>query len=124
MISLVKGEQVKTPLINLYQGANNNQLFNTGKIQIILPDNKQNYQHVSIDPHEIVLSKDHLNSSMRNQYQGKVIAIADETGKMRITVSAGEIFQVIITTQAFKELQISLHQKLWVNFKSNSIMAF
>ncbi len=124
VISLINGEQVKTPLINLFQGTSYNQVFNTGKIKIILPDKQQNYLHVSIDPHEIVLSKDKLNSSMRNQYPGKVIAIADEMGKIRITVSAGEIFQVIITTQAFKELEISIAQKLWINFKSNSIMAF
>lgn len=123
-ISLIKGEQVKTPLINLFQGTTINQSFNTGNIKIMLPDNEQNYQHVSIDPHEIVLSKEHLFSSMRNQYPGKVIAITEEAEKIRITVSADEIFQVLITTQAFKELEVSLGQKLWLNFNYNSITAF
>lgn len=123
-ISLVKGQLVKTALINLFQGSVKHQIFDTGKIQIMLADNALNYQHVSIDPHEIVLSKQPLHSSMRNRFQGKVMAITDEMGSVRITVSAGEQFQVLITQQAFKELEISLASQLWVNFKSNSIVAF
>ena len=124
VISLVKGAVVKSPLINLFHGSCKNQLFDTGKIQIMLADSAQNYQHVSIDPNEIVLSRERLVSSMRNQYHGKVTAIADETDKIRVSVSAGELFQVSITYQAFKELEISLADQLWVNFKSNAILAF
>ena len=124
VISLVKGKSVNTSLINLFHGTMTNQLFDTGKIQIMLADNNLAYQHVSIDPHEIVLSRAALVSSMRNQYQGKVTAIADEAGKIRVTILAGESFQVLITGQALKELEISLGDQLWVNFKSNSIVAF
>jgi tungstate transport system ATP-binding protein len=124
IISLIKGELVNSPLINLFHGSSKNLLFDTGKIQIMLTDNAENYQHVSIDPDEIVLSRAPLVSSMRNQYQGKVTAIADESGKIRVTVLAGEVFQVLITPQALKELEISLADQLWVNFKSNSILAF
>ena len=124
VISLVKGKSVNTSLINLFHGTISNQLFDTGKIKIMLADNKLDYQHVSINPHEIVLSRAALVSSMRNQYQGKVTAIADEAGKIRVTILAGESFQVLITGQALKELEISLGDQLWVNFKSNSIVTF
>jgi len=124
VISLIKGRVVKTALINLFQGSVNKQLFNTGKIQIMLADNTEEYQHVSIDPNEIVLSTTALVSSMRNQYHGRVTAIADEAGKIRVSVLAGELFQVIITMNAFKELNISLGDQLWVNFKSNSVFMF
>ncbi|MCK4842660.1 MAG: ATP-binding cassette domain-containing protein, partial [Methylococcales bacterium] len=124
VISLIKGKLVKTPLINLYHGVVKNHLFDTGKIQILLADEQQSYQHVSIDPNEIVLSRELIQSSMRNQFKGKVTGIVDEMGKIRITLLAGEIFQVLITKQALKELDISLADQLWVNFKSNSILAF
>lgn len=124
VISLVKGKLVNTSLINLFHGTLSKQLFDTGKIQIMLADNDLDYQHVSIDPHEIVLSRAALVSSMRNQYQGKVTAIANEAGKIRVTILASESFQVLITDQALKELEISLGDQLWVNFKSNSIVAF
>lgn len=124
VISLVKGQPVNTPLINVFQGELKGQQFNTGKIKILLADNDQAYQHVSIDPQEIVLSTQPLISSMRNQYQGKVTAIADEQGKIRISILAGELFQVLITPQSLKELDISLGTILWVNFKSNALLAF
>jgi tungstate transport system ATP-binding protein len=124
VISLVKGEWVKSPLINLFHGSCKNQLFDTGNIQIMLADSAQIYQHVSIDPNEIVLSRTALISSMRNQYQGRVIAIVDERGKIRVSVWAGELFQVMITLQALKDLDISLGDQLWVNFKSNSVLMF
>lgn len=125
VLSLVRGQVVKTPLINVFQGLIKNQLFDTGKIQIILPNYNEDYQHVSIDPHEIVLSRKPLISSMRNQYQGKVTAIINENDTIRVTIMvAGESFQVLITLQSFKELNISLGEQLWINFKSNSVLAF
>lgn len=122
VISLLQGSVVNSPLINLFHGSMNDQLFDTGKIQIMLADNRQNYQYASINPNEIVLSTTALISSMRNQYQGKIIAIADEDGKVRVTVVAGEVFQVMITLHALKELNISLGAQIWVSFKSSSIL--
>ncbi|KAF3977447.1 MAG: ATP-binding cassette domain-containing protein [Methylococcales symbiont of Iophon sp. n. MRB-2018] len=124
VVSLVKGKSVATPLINVFHGTVNMQLFNTGNIQILLPECKKDYQHVSIDPREIVLSKELIKSSMRNQFQGKVLAITDEANKIRMTVLAGELFQVLITYQALKDLNVSLGDILWVNFKSNAVIAF
>jgi tungstate transport system ATP-binding protein len=123
-ISLVKGKLIKTPLINLFHGTIINQLFDTGKIQIMLVDKSAGYQNVSINPDEIVLSKELLVSSMRNQFHGKVMAIIDEMGKIRISIQAGELFQVMITYQSLAELDISLGDLLWVNFNSNAIVAF
>ncbi|MEO1881771.1 MAG: ATP-binding cassette domain-containing protein [Methylococcales bacterium] len=124
VISLVNGHTIKTPLINVFYGVCEQQLFNTGALQILLADNDKNYQHISIDPHEIVLSTTAIKSSMRNQFQGNVLAITDEGNGVRVTVSAGEVFQVLITRQALKDLNVSLGDPLWVNFKSNAIVAF
>lgn len=124
VISLVKGKLVKTPLLNVFHGQCNKQLFNTQHIQILLADSDKNYQHIAIDPHQIVLSKKPIKSSMRNQYQGKVLAITDEAKQIRVTVVAGELFQVLVTYQALKNLQLSLGDKLWVNFKTSAIVAF
>lgn len=124
VISLFKGKLIKTPLLNLFQGCTQNQLFNTGKIQMMLTDNAHNYQHVSINPNKIVLSREPLVSSIRNQFQGKVTAISEEKDKIRVTVLAGEFFHVLITYQSLKDLNIALGELLWVSFKSNSILAF
>jgi tungstate transport system ATP-binding protein len=124
VISLVAGAQIKSPLINLYHGCCNNHIFNTGKIDIILTSDIASCRHVSIDPHEIVLSRQALISSIRNQFQGRVMTISEEMGKVRIAVAAGELFQVLITYEALHDLELNLGDSVWVNFKSNSVMAF
>lgn len=124
VIALVKGELIKSPLINLYRGRCNNRVFNTDKIAIMLTGDIVSCQHVSIDPHEIVLSRQPLISSMRNQFHGRIITISEEMGKVRIAVAAGEIFQALITYEALQDLSLNLGDAVWVNFKSNSVTAF
>jgi tungstate transport system ATP-binding protein len=124
VISLVDGEQVKSPLVNLYRGTCKQHVFSTGKIDIVLTSDISECQHVSVDPHEIVLSRQPLVSSIRNQFQGKVLAISDEMGKVRVAVDAGELFQVLITYEALNDLKIHLGELVWVSFKSNSVVAF
>jgi tungstate transport system ATP-binding protein len=124
VISLVDGEQVKSPLINLYHGVCQQHVFSTGKIDIVLTADINECQHVSVDPHEIVLSRQPLVSSIRNQFQGKVLAISDEMGKVRVAVDAGELFQVLITYEALNDLKTHLGEQVWVSFKSNSVVAF
>lgn len=124
VISLVQGEQIKSPLVNLFHGVCRQHVFNTGKIDIVLTADIVECQHVAIDPHEIVLSRQPLVSSIRNQFQGKVLAISDEMGKVRVAVDAGELFQVLITYEALNDLKIHLGEQVWVSFKSNSVVAF
>ncbi len=124
IISLVNGCPVNTPLINVYHGYLEKQIFNTGKIQIYLADSPHQGKHVSIDPQEIVLSEQPLISSMRNQFQGKITAIAEENKNIRITINAGETFQAMITHNALKDLNLMLGDQIWVNFKSNTVTIF
>ena len=124
VISLVDGKVVKTPLINLYKGSIKNHVFHTGKLQIILPGDINECTHISIDPSEIVISRQPLHSSIRNNFYGRVTAIAEERGSVRIGINAEERFQALITYEALKELQLHLGDSVWVNFKSNSVVAF
>jgi len=124
VVALVNGEMIKSPLLNLYHGHCQHHVFDTDKIKIVLTQDIADCSHVSIDPHEIVLSKEPLISSMRNQFQGRITSITDEMGKVRIAVDAGELFQVLITYEALKELALHLGDAVWVNFKSNSVIAF
>lgn len=124
IVALADGKQVQTPLINLFHGRVIDHVFHSGCLQIILTGNIEHARHASINPEEIVLSIEALASSMRNHFQGRVVVIADEMGKVRVNVDTGVIFQVLITYQAFDELHIKLGDPLWVNFKSNSVVVF
>ena len=122
VISLISGEQIKTPLVNLFHGKINRQSFATGKITITLSGDYTEGHHACIDPGEIVLSKEPLSSSIRNNYRGRITAIAGEKGNARIDIDAGERFQALITYQALHELELHLGDYIWVNFKSNSVV--
>ncbi|MGR9116185.1 MAG: ABC transporter ATP-binding protein [Gammaproteobacteria bacterium] len=124
VVSLVNGKPIKTPLINLFTGQVDNHTFNTGKISVTLTGDITHCRHISIDPHEIVLSRLPLVSSIRNQFQGRITTITEEMGKVRIAVSAGEVFQALITFESLKVLDLNLGDYVWVSFKSNSIVAF
>ncbi len=124
VISLINGKCVKTPLINLFNGSISHNLFDTGNLQILLPGNIGEGSHISIDPSEIVISKQTLSSSIRNSFPGRIAAIAEERGNVRVEIQAGETFQSLITEQSFKTLDLRFGDRVWVNFKSNSVVVF
>jgi len=124
VLALAEGRQVLTPLINLFHGKVVDHIFCVGAMRIILTEAITEARHASINPQDIVLSTEALVSSMRNHFQGRVMLISDEMGRVRINVDTGEIFQVLITYQALAELNIRLGDKIWINFKSNAVVVF
>jgi tungstate transport system ATP-binding protein len=124
VVSLIDGKPVHTPLINLFRGRVRHGHFETGAISIHLPNGVVQGQHASVDPTEIVLSAHPLASSIRNRFQGRVVAIAEECGRVRITVQAGETFHALITGESLNELGLHLGKHVWVNFKATAIKVF
>lgn len=124
VISLIHGKVANSPLINLFQGSIKQKIFDTGKIKIILADNLQDFQYVSIAPKDITLSISVIAENIQNQHLGQVMAISDEMGEIRVSILAGELFQVIISLQVFKTLKFSLGDKLWIGFSTDSVSIF
>ena len=121
VMGLVSGQVVYAPLLNLFRGQVAGEIFKTEKISINLPADIRSGKQIAIDPSEIVLSKQSLTSSMRNSYQGRIVMIAEEKGRVRVTIEAGERFHVQITHQSLNELGLSLGEAAWVNFKSTAL---
>lgn len=124
VVSLVAGRLIAAPLVNVFHGRVRAGSFETGKISIVLPCDVKRGAHASIDPHEIVLSRTPLTSSLRNVFLGRIVAIAEEGGRVRVTVEAGERFQALITHQSLNELALSLGKPVWVHFKSTALNVF
>jgi len=124
VLALADGKQVMTPLINVFHGEIKQHEFYSNSLCIQLPDAISKGRHASINPQDIVLSTTALESSMRNNFPGRVIMIADEMGVVRVNVDTGVVFKVLITYQALDELEIKLGDRVWVNFKSNAVVVF
>ncbi len=123
-ISLVAGRPVNAPLLNLFHGRVIDHNFESEKVRIFLPEDIQTGKHIVIDPVEIVLSTNSLTSSMRNNFQGRVIAISENKGRVLITIDAGEKFHAQITRESLHEMSLNLGSDIWVNFKSTSVKVF
>ncbi|RLA22545.1 MAG: ABC transporter ATP-binding protein [Gammaproteobacteria bacterium] len=124
VLALAQGKRVHSPLINLFSGTVREHVFQSGALRIILPEGVVSGHHASINPQDIVLSVDALVSSMRNCIQGRIVMVAEEGGSILVNVDTGVVFQVLITYQSLHELNIQLGDKIWVNFKSNSVVVF
>lgn len=123
-LSLVGGRLVAAPLVNLYHGRLRGGDFDTGKLIVHVPRDVAAGSHVAVDPEELVLSHEPLQSSLRNAFAGRVVAVAEQGDKVAVTVEAGERFNALITWEAYQELALALGQSVWVSFKATAVKVF
>lgn len=126
VFSVVEGRVIKSSLVNLYRGNVDtaSALFDTGKLQIALPSTKSIGTHLAIEPAQIVLSHSYLDSSMRNAFEGRIVGLVEENGQVRVTIQAGEQFEVLVTHGSAESQQLNLGKKVWLSFKSSAVQVF
>lgn len=123
-INLVQGKITSSPLLNLFHGQLSNHVFDTGNIQIHTTSDSDNARNIAIDPNEIIISKQPLESSMRNCFNGRLTLIAEETDTIRLTVDCGELFHVLISPESLTQLGLILGGDLYLSFKSTATKVF
>ena len=124
--SVIKGKVFEYQMINLFSGCIDfeNNAFNTGKQLIIIPEDINNAEHIAIDPKQIVISRNKIDSSMQNSFQGKVTGMAEVNGQVKVSIESDEEFQAIVTHKALEELSLTIGPEVWISFKSSSILVF
>ncbi len=124
-ISLDKGQQLATPLINLFTGKVLNSVFyTTAKLAFHGIKLSPHFQQVSIDPHQINLHKYKLNIVDIHQYQGHVVALIAISNMIRVTVQAQEEFEILLNLSVFTQLSLHLGEIIWLSFSSNAVVFF
>jgi len=124
VVSLFEGRPLRAPLINVLHGRLEAGWLDTGRLRIQVPLDITRGAHLAIDPREIVLSLTPLTSSIRNSFEGRVVMIAEEGARARVTVDAGEKFHALITPESLQALGLVLGKTVWVNFKANAVTVF
>ncbi|NKB36526.1 MAG: ATP-binding cassette domain-containing protein [Gammaproteobacteria bacterium] len=99
-------------------------VFKTSRLDIHVPPLFEAGSQLAIDSTQLVLSRERLKSSMRNQFQGRVVGLQELGGEVNISVDAGEIWQAIITHEALNDLQIEIGAEIWLSFKSSAVQVF
>lgn len=126
VVTLFEGRIAPTSLVNHFRGEvdRHARTFRTGRIDIEIPEDAGDGQHVAVAAQHIVLSRMELASSMRNHFNGRIISLHEQNGQVNVTVQAGEKFQALITRAALRELDCHLGDEVTVSFKSSAVKLF
>lgn len=124
-INLVNGQITQVPLLNLFHGSFSENLFNTGKLVIHAHSDKANVRHIAIDPREIIVSTLPLtDTSMLNNFEGRLTTVTEEAGAIRLCIECGERFHAIITPESLHKLKLTMGNTVWISFKATAVTLF
>ncbi|MBU1951084.1 MAG: ABC transporter ATP-binding protein, partial [Candidatus Eisenbacteria bacterium] len=72
----------------------------------------------AIDPHAIVISREPLRSSMQNGFPGRIESIHADENVVWLEIETGEKITAIISRASYEKMELNLHSKVFVSFKS------
>jgi len=124
VFNLIDGHLLPLAAMNLFAGRCDGDRFVTDRIEIVIPPHLPAGSRLAIEANQLVLSREPLESSMRNRFQGRILRLADENLWIHVTIDAGEQFHAVITPAALKDLGVSIGDSVWVSFKSTSVHVF
>jgi tungstate transport system ATP-binding protein len=83
---------------------------------------------IAVDPQDIILSRECLDSSALNNFYGTITKLEEINGSLRVYVEAasprGEAnaaFCALITHHSFYNMKLNIGKEVWVTFKANSV---
>jgi molybdopterin-binding protein len=94
----------------------------TGKISLSSTSSNEGRTVIHVRPQDIILSKESVETSARNQFKG-VVSSAEEHGTVIwLKIDVGEIFTVQITKKSFFEMGLNVGSELYISFKASSVI--
>jgi molybdopterin-binding protein len=127
VVSLFEGRMVPSGMYNLFRGEfmqdGGELLFDTGRIRIHVAQEIAGMDkgYISVNPEDIIVSKERLHSSARNAFSGKITQIIEQDGSVHLEVNAGETFRVQITKVSFHEMELTIGSRVFLIFKVSSV---
>ena len=76
---------------------------------------------VAIDPQQLILSAEQLQSSALNRFEGTVTRAETQGDALRIFVDVGVPLCALITTRSFEEMGLNVGRRVWVTFKATAV---
>ncbi len=109
---------------NIFSGRIEDGFVNIGGIRLRVITELKDEVRLSLRPEDILISKEPLQSTARNSFQGVVSDIADRGSVVYVTVSLPPDFVCLVTRQSFEELQLKKGVRVWITFKASAIHVF
>jgi len=79
---------------------------------------------IFVNPKDIILCQEPLNSSARNVFNGKITEITDLGNLVKLKVDVGRAFSVQITKRSYTEMTLTLGSQVCIVFKASSVNVF
>ena len=99
-------------------------VIDLGEIKIYSYTPLEGKVFVSIRPEGLTLSKERVESSALNQFNGTVTGITDTGALINLEVNVGQIFTVYMTRKSFLDLKITVGSSIWLQFKASAVHVF
>jgi len=109
---------------NIFTGRAENSFVDIGGVKLRTITKSRGVVRLSLRPEDILISKEPLQSTARNSFQGVISDIIDKGSIVYITVTLPPDFVCLITRQAFEELGLRRGARVWVTFKASAIHVF
>ncbi len=122
VISLVDGKPVASSLINVFSGTANNGMFDTGNIQLKLPQNSAYVTHVSIEPEDVKLRKPSQTICNDNVFRGRIIAVEALDKNLRLTIDIKEKLYVHLPPQTWQHMPLTVDNEVEVVLPSENLL--
>jgi len=76
-----------------------------------------------ISPEDIILSKQFIETSARNEYRGRITSVEELGQVIRLRVDVGRVFTVQITRRSLIEMGLNVGSEVYLSFKASSVEA-
>ncbi len=122
VIVLAGGQPVEEPRTNILRGrADGRGWLDTGRVAVRVVTDKQGVITAQIDPQEILISLQPIQSSAQNCLKGRLLASEDQGRQVRLTVDVGQRLWALITQESFASLGVKPGDEVYVTFKSSAV---
>lgn len=76
---------------------------------------------INISPEDIIISKNYVETSARNELKGNIISLEDLGNIIRLKVDVGKQFNVQITKKSLLEMELTVGSEVYLSFKASSV---
>jgi molybdopterin-binding protein len=95
-----------------------------GGCRICVSTERRGRARASIEPRDIVVSREPFRSSARNSLPGRVAKLEDRGGVVRVTADVGVPLVSTVTHESVRELGLSVGSDVLFTFKATAIKVF
>jgi tungstate transport system ATP-binding protein len=129
VVSLLEGRSVDSQPDNLFWGniveQNGRKWFAIdGSTGFYVASERDETAYASIDPKEIIVSREPFESSALNCLSGKIIGVHQEESLVRLTVDTGVPFISLITLTSFEEMHLNINTTVYLTFKAAAVEVY